>query len=93
VDPRPRAAALALGGGGFGDPEVDPARHLPRFAPRPVLFVNMKGDEAVPPSSSEALFAAAGEPKEIVWFEGGHRELPGRALKAMWLFLRRHLLG
>jgi dienelactone hydrolase len=92
IDPRPRAAALALGGGGFGGPDVDPVVHLPRFAPRPVLFVNMKGDETVPAPASEALFAAAGEPKEIVWFEGGHRELPGRGIKAMWLFLRRHLL-
>lgn len=91
VDPRPQAAALALGGGGFGGPGVDPAVHLPRFAPRPVLFVNMSGDETVPRSSSEALFAAAGEPKEIVWFDGGHRELPGRGVKAMWVFLERHL--
>ncbi len=38
-----------------------------------------------------ALFAAAGDPKEILWFEGRHSELPGYALKAMWAFLARHL--
>ena len=35
--------------------------------------------------------AAAREPKQVVWFDGGHRELPGRGAKAMWTFLRRHL--
>jgi hypothetical protein len=38
VDPRPRAAALALGGGGFGGPLADPCAHVARFAPRPLLF-------------------------------------------------------
>ncbi len=92
TDPRPRAAALAIGGGGFGPSEVDPARWIGRFAPRPVLFVNASRDERVPRAASEALFAAAGEPKEIAWFDCGHSELPGAALKAMWSFLRHHLM-
>jgi len=91
TDPRPRAAALAIGGGGFGPAEVDPARWIGGFAPRPVLFVNASRDERVPRAASEALFAAAGEPKEIAWFDCGHSELPGTALKAMWTFLQRHL--
>jgi dienelactone hydrolase len=91
VDPRPRAAALALAGGGFGGPRVDPVAHVAGIAPRPILFVNMTGDEIVPRAASEALHAAAREPKQVVWFDGGHRELPGRGAKAMWAFLRRHL--
>jgi dienelactone hydrolase len=91
LDPRPRAAALALGGGGIGPPNVDPSRHVARFAPRPLLFVNVLGDETIPREASEALFEAAREPKEILWFEGTHTSLPGKALKAMWLFLQRHL--
>jgi cephalosporin-C deacetylase-like acetyl esterase len=90
-DPRPRAAALALGGGGFGPPAVDPARHLGRFAPRPLLFVNASRDETVPRSATEALYAAAGDPKRIEWFDCTHSALPGRALKAMWEFLREPL--
>jgi dienelactone hydrolase len=93
VDPRPRAAALALAGGGFGGPRVDPVKHVARIAPRPILFVNMTGDEVVSRAASEALHAAAREPKQVVWFEGRHRELPGRGVKAMWTFLRRHLEG
>jgi dienelactone hydrolase len=91
VDPRPRAAALALGGGGFGGPLADPCAHVARFAPRPLLFVNATRDETVPRAATEALYAAAADPKEIQWFDAGHRDLPGLALKAMWLFLRRHL--
>jgi fermentation-respiration switch protein FrsA (DUF1100 family) len=93
IDPRPCAAALALGGGGFGLPGVDPTHHVGGFAPRPILFVNASQDERVPRAAAEALYEAAGEPKEILWFDAAHDDLPGQALKAMWLFLRRHLVG
>lgn len=91
TDPRLRAAALALGGGGFGPPELDPARHVARFAPRPLLFVNAERDERIPRASAERLHAAAGEPKQVLWFDSGHTDLPGRALKAMWQFLAARL--
>ena len=90
ADPRPRAAALALAGAGFGA-ELDPARVLGGFAPRPLLLVNALRDERIPRAAAEALHASAGEPKEIVWFDSGHGDLPGRALKAMWRFLAREL--
>jgi dienelactone hydrolase len=90
-DPRPRAAALALGGGGRGASESDPVRHVGRIAPRPVLFVNATGDAAIPQAAAEALHAAASEPKQVLWLDAGHAELPGRALEAIWPFLRRHL--
>lgn len=90
-EPRLRAAALAIGGGGFGPAEVDPAAHIGRFAPRPLLFVNATRDERIPRRAAETLHAAAAAPKEVVWFECGHSELPGAALKAMWRFLQRHL--
>ncbi len=91
LDPRPQAAALALGGGGFGPSAVDPVHHLGRFAPRPILFVNASRDETIPRSATEALYDAAGEPKRIEWFDCTHSALPGRALKAMWQFLREPL--
>jgi len=91
AEPRVRAAVLAIGGGGFGPHEIDPARHVGRFAPRPILFVNAERDERIPRASAEALHAAAGHPKEALWFDATHAALPGVALKAMWVFLRRHL--
>jgi len=86
-DARLRAAALALGGGGFGPPALDPALHIARFAGRPLLLVNATRDERIPRSAAEALHAAAAEPKQLLWFESGHADLPGHALKAMWQFL------
>jgi dienelactone hydrolase len=86
-DARLRAAALALGGAGFGPPALDPARHIARFAGRPLLLLNATRDERIPRSAAEALHAAAAEPKQLLWFESGHADLPGAALKAMWQFL------
>lgn len=91
TDPRPRAAALALGGAGIGSPDFDPAACIGAFAPRPLLFVNATRDERIPRAAAEALHAAAREPKEIAWFECGHHDLPGAGLKTMWTFLARHL--
>jgi dienelactone hydrolase len=88
---RIRAAALAIGGGGIGPQASDPVGHIPRFAPRPVLFVNATRDETFPRESAEALHQAAGNPKEVLWFDCTHSQLPGVALKAMWRFLERHL--
>jgi len=90
-DPRPRAAALALGGCGLGPPGPDPALRIAGFAPRPLLFVNASQDATVPREAAEALHAAAGEPKRVEWFDATHADLPGRALKSMWQFLRREL--
>jgi fermentation-respiration switch protein FrsA (DUF1100 family) len=62
-----------------------------RIAPRPLLFVNATRDAIVPRAAAERLHAAAGEPREVRWFESGHVDLPGLALKAMWTFLRGRL--
>jgi uncharacterized protein len=90
-EPRVRAAALAIAGGGVGPPAVDPISHVARIAPRPLLFVNALRDERVPRARAEALHEAAREPKEVLWFDASHHELPGVALKAIWGFLRTHL--
>jgi fermentation-respiration switch protein FrsA (DUF1100 family) len=90
-DARIRAAALGVGGSLFGSSPLDPASHIAGFAPRPLLFVNASRDERISRSAAEALHAAARDPKEVVWFDAGHSDLPGRALKAMWTFLAQHL--
>lgn len=51
---------------------VDPVNWVGRIAPRPVLFINGDADEVVPVESNRALHNAAGEPKKIVWYKGGH---------------------
>jgi len=90
-DARLRCAALALGGAGFGAHPLDPGRHIARFAGRPLLLVNATRDERVPRTAAEALHAAAAEPKQVLWFDCGHYDLPGVALKTMWQFLAAEL--
>jgi len=91
VDERPCAAALALGGGGFGPPDLDPVRFIGAFSPRPLLMLNARHDVVVPAAAAQALFEAAGEPREIEWSDTGHDHLPSAALKRMWTHLRRAL--
>ena len=90
-DPRPRAAALVLGGGGVGPPELDPMRHVAKIAPRPVLLVHSHGDGTVPRAAAQALFDAAAQPKQQLWFEGTHTQLPAAAHEAIRSFLRDHV--
>lgn len=90
-DPRPRAAALAIAGAGLGPPGLDAPDFIGGIAPRPVLMVNTDRDEIFPRERVLALFDAAREPKDLRWYEGGHADVPGRALKAMWEFLSAQL--
>lgn len=48
------------------------AEWVARIAPRPVVVVGARDDERLPEHKVMALFAAAGEPKELIWTEGGH---------------------
>lgn len=53
---------------------------------RPLLMVNGRYDRTIRPQQAKALFAAAGEPKEQRWYNGGHWP-PARAIDdaAEWL--------
>jgi uncharacterized protein len=75
-----RAIALAAGG---DLPEntpfaslvrtiADPLRAVRALKGRPLLMVNGKNDRTIRPSQAKALFAAAAEPKELRWYDGGH---------------------
>ena len=52
--------------------DCEPVSFVGHFAPRPLLFINGTEDQVVPRENAEFLHGAAGEPKEIVWYEGGH---------------------
>lgn len=67
---------------------VDPIHFAAQIAPRPVLCINGRRDEAVPPAAAQALFDALGEPKRIVWYDGGHTDMRGPEFKEAWQFLR-----
>jgi dienelactone hydrolase len=58
---------------------TDPVYFIGRFSPRPLLILSAKRDELIPKFATDALFSAAKEPKQIVWFDSGH-VLPPAAL-------------
>ena len=78
--PELRAVVLAAGGdlpeqtpfGGLVRTVADPVRAVRRLAGRPLLRVNGKNDRTIRPRQARTLFEAAGDPKEIHWYAGGH---------------------
>jgi len=53
---------------------VSPENRVAAIAPRPLLLVHGTADDVVPRENADRLFAAAGEPRELVVVEGaGHR--------------------
>ena len=51
---------------------VDPIRAVKRYAGRPLLLVHGRHDRTIRPDQAERLYAAAGEPKQMLWYDGGH---------------------
>ena len=70
---------------------IDPIHFAPLIAPRPVLMINGLRDEVVPPAAGQRLFDTLGQPKEIIWFDGGHTDLTGTLFRQMWEFLQANI--
>jgi len=54
----------------------DPILHVGKIAPRPLLFQNARNDDLIPRSGVEALYEAAGQPKQILWYDSSHDHQP-----------------
>lgn len=92
----PDVRALVLGAGGdlpadlpFGPvirTLVDPVRAVRKVAGRPLLLVHGRHDRTILPEQATRLFDAAGEPKRLLWYNGGHW-LPDNAIRdaVRWL--------
>ena len=96
-DRRVRALVVAAGGDlppgpltAFARPIVDPLSNVRALAGRPLLVVAGRRDRTVTPAQAEALYAAAGEPKEIRWYDSGHI-LPQAAAADVAEWLARRL--
>ena len=65
---------------------VDPVRAVRGLEGRPLLMVNGRSDRTVKAAQAERLFAAAGQPKTMRWYAGGHWP-PGAEVQAAaaWL--------
>jgi dienelactone hydrolase len=65
---------------------LDPIAHVGKLAPAPLYFQFAADDFHVPKERAEEFFAAAGEPKEIGWYEAGHGlDDSARLDRAAWL--------
>ena len=68
-----------------------------RAARAPVLVVHSRGDEIVPFSHGQALYAAAPEPRDLLEIHGGHNDgflvSGARYRDGLRRFLERHLAG
>lgn len=91
VEARVKVPVIALAGGGlnllFGargvSPAVDdflsviePLNFVGKIAPRPLLMINARRDETVPPMAARWLYAQAEEPKHIIWYDTEHHKIP-----------------
>ncbi len=66
--------------------EIDPIAHAPNLSPAPVFFQFATEDRHVPRERAEEFFVAAGNPKELKWYEGGHGLNPEAARdRKAWL--------
>jgi dienelactone hydrolase len=84
-DDRVRAMVMMVGGAHDLPPAAmlvpqvvasDPRMAIAHFAGRPLLMLGAKRDQVVPPEVCERLFAAAAEPKKLLWYDCGHLLVP-----------------
>ncbi len=67
-----RAGVAHLGNLLASGPRFTPEKWVGQVAPRPLVMLNAEEDEKIPRRSVDLLYAAAGEPKELVWLPGKH---------------------
>jgi dienelactone hydrolase len=77
---------------------IEPLRHVRHISPRPLVMIQGKYDEFMPPHLAQELFDLAGEPKEIIWLETEHmmpwkKELINRVVATLraWLQVKDYL--
>jgi pimeloyl-ACP methyl ester carboxylesterase len=51
---------------------IDPVTHIGSASPAPVLFQFGRQDKHVPVERADAFFAAAREPKKLLWYDASH---------------------
>lgn len=69
---------------------LDSIHYVNQAAPAALLFQNGRSDPNVPEHEAEALFQAASEPKQHLWYDTGHA-LNGAACRDRFVWLRSQL--
>ncbi len=72
---------------------IDPINFIGYFSPRPVVFHLGKLDRIVPAEAGKQLYEAAGEPKQVYWYDAGHNVPLDLVLARIFDFMDRNLLG
>jgi dienelactone hydrolase len=67
---------------------LDPVEHVGGAAPAALLFQFGRADKRVPEEHAQALFRAAGHPKQELWYDAGHA-LDGKARQDRYEWLHR----
>jgi hypothetical protein len=60
--------------------EFEPTQYVAAIAPRPLIMVNGRDDPQMPVRAVRALYAAAREPKSLIWLTTGHLQPTDTAL-------------
>jgi cephalosporin-C deacetylase-like acetyl esterase len=71
--------------------DVDPKNYVGRIAPRPVLMLNGRRDNVIPPAASRVLFNAARNPKQQIWSDEGHFLQPNRVARILQTWFNQNL--
>lgn len=74
-------------------PAFDAAVQVGQVAPRPVVIIGARDDARLPEMMVNALHAAAGEPKELLWTEGGHVDRRPENVRQVLDLARHRILG
>ena len=70
--------------------DTDGLAYIARSSPTKLLFQAGREDEIVPRDALQRLYRAAGKPKEIRWYDGGH-DLPLQAYRDHLAWLQQAL--
>jgi dienelactone hydrolase len=70
--------------------DTDGLTYIARSSPTKLLFQDGREDEIVPRDALDRLYRAAGKPKEIRWYDGGH-DLPLQAYRDHLAWLAKAL--
>lgn len=72
---------------------IDPMNFIEYFSPRPVVFHLGRFDKIVPAEAGRQLYEAAGEPKQVYWYDAGHDVPLDLVLARILDFMDQNLLG
>lgn len=70
---------------------LEPSHWVPFISPRPVVIIGAREDRRLPVHLVERLHAAADEPKELIWTDGGHVDRRPEAVRALLDTVRSRL--